>query len=407
VTDENFTFDVFLNYSSKDRATVHRIASRLREDGLRVWLDDWEILPGDYVPAKIEEGLERSRVLVLFISESATNSDWAQLEAGTFRFRDPLNKQRRLIPVRLDESRIRGSLAQIRFIDWHDNEINAYNNLLIACRLAVERPAEPTWGYVELVNVFRPAVIQMILDDSGSMTSPMAATSDRRYAWLETCAAQMLSEFLARSVVLTNGEVAVRPRYFLDVIKYGSTVDPWSVSELDIGEAAKKFDAAGGKFGLGGNLGGTDHERAFRLAHERMCTMIVKDRFRDSFPPIVVHFTDGESVTDAEAVVRKLANLSTSDGNVLVMNVHITSRTSLAYDGWRDFPGYVTSTDVGASEENLKLFRMSSVVPETFRQRLIRSGVLPSIRKGARLFFTADLAALATRIVSLAHPEES
>ena len=57
---------------------------------------------GDSIPAKIEEGLEHSRVLVLCMSANAFGSEWAQLEAGTFRFRDPLNKERRFIPLRLD-----------------------------------------------------------------------------------------------------------------------------------------------------------------------------------------------------------------------------------------------------------------------------------------------------------------
>ena len=44
------------------------------------------------------------RVLVLCMSANAFGSDWAQLEAGTFRFRDPLNKQRRFIPLPLDDA---------------------------------------------------------------------------------------------------------------------------------------------------------------------------------------------------------------------------------------------------------------------------------------------------------------
>ena len=59
----------------------------------------------DRIPAKIEEGLAHSRVLVLCMSAHAFGSDWAQLEAGTFRFRDPLNKERRFIPLRLDAHR--------------------------------------------------------------------------------------------------------------------------------------------------------------------------------------------------------------------------------------------------------------------------------------------------------------
>src|SRR6185369_13704132 len=73
-------------------------------DGLKVWFDEWVLKAGDSIPAKIEEGLEHSRVLVLCMSANAFGSDWAHLEADTFRFRDPLNKERRFIPLRLDDA---------------------------------------------------------------------------------------------------------------------------------------------------------------------------------------------------------------------------------------------------------------------------------------------------------------
>jgi TIR domain len=60
---DDFAYDVFLSHSSKDKTIVCGVAERLRKDGLRVWLDDWEIRVGDSIPAKIEEGLEQSRVL--------------------------------------------------------------------------------------------------------------------------------------------------------------------------------------------------------------------------------------------------------------------------------------------------------------------------------------------------------
>jgi len=87
---DEFAFDVFLSYSSRDKAVVRAVAERLKKDGLRVWLDDWVLRPGDHFPSKIEEGLERSRVLVLCMSAAAFGSDWARLESYTFRFRDPL-----------------------------------------------------------------------------------------------------------------------------------------------------------------------------------------------------------------------------------------------------------------------------------------------------------------------------
>jgi hypothetical protein len=61
---DDFRYDVFLSHSAKDKTVVLAVAERLRADKLRVWLDEWEIKPGDNIPSKIEEGLEHSRVLV-------------------------------------------------------------------------------------------------------------------------------------------------------------------------------------------------------------------------------------------------------------------------------------------------------------------------------------------------------
>ena len=104
---EDFQYDVFLSHSAKDKAVVRLLAERLRKDGLKVWFDEWVVKPCDHLPAKVEEGLERSRVLVLCMSANAFGSEWAQLEAGTFRFRDPLNKDRRFIPLPLDDAPIK------------------------------------------------------------------------------------------------------------------------------------------------------------------------------------------------------------------------------------------------------------------------------------------------------------
>ena len=132
---EEFPYDVFLSHSAKDQRVVRDVAERLRKDGLRVWFDEWVLKPGDSIPAKIEEGLERSRVLVLCMSANAFGSDWAQLESGAFRFRDPLNKQRRFLPLRLDDAPIKGSLAQFLDINW----------LPAGCELEYNAESAPSW----------------------------------------------------------------------------------------------------------------------------------------------------------------------------------------------------------------------------------------------------------------------
>ena len=94
----DFHYDVFLSHGAKDKAVVRPLAERLWADGVKVWFDEWVLMPGDSIPARMEEGLERSRVLVLCMSANAFGSGWAQLESGTFRFREPLNKDRRFLP---------------------------------------------------------------------------------------------------------------------------------------------------------------------------------------------------------------------------------------------------------------------------------------------------------------------
>ena len=140
--NDQMLFDVFLSHSEKDKNVVRVVAERLRADGLRVWFDEWMLKPGDSIPAKIEEGLEHSRVLVLCMSAHAFGSDWAQLESGMFRFRDPLNKERRFLPLRLDDTPIKGTLAQLSYINWLsvDRELE-YAKLLEACQMS-SKPRE-------------------------------------------------------------------------------------------------------------------------------------------------------------------------------------------------------------------------------------------------------------------------
>jgi hypothetical protein len=61
------------------------------------------------------------------MSANAFGSDWAQLEAGTFRFRDPLNQECRFIPPWLDDAPIKGSLAQFLYINWRPTTVSRNN----------------------------------------------------------------------------------------------------------------------------------------------------------------------------------------------------------------------------------------------------------------------------------------
>ncbi len=132
---ESFKFDVFLSHSQADKALMQDLAHRLKRDGLKVWFEDWEIVAGNPVEHVIQQGLDASRVLVMAMSQNAFASEWPALESRTFRFRNPTDKARRFIPLRLDSAEIKNSIRHFSYIDWRKQSSDQYARLVAACKL--------------------------------------------------------------------------------------------------------------------------------------------------------------------------------------------------------------------------------------------------------------------------------
>jgi len=105
---DEFQFDVFLGHSAKDKALVRDLSMRLKNDGIRVWLDEEQINPCHNIPHKTEEVLERSCALVLYVPGNAFGSAPPQFQAGTLWFRDPLTKERGFIFLPLAYNSLNG-----------------------------------------------------------------------------------------------------------------------------------------------------------------------------------------------------------------------------------------------------------------------------------------------------------
>ncbi|MBF0415938.1 MAG: toll/interleukin-1 receptor domain-containing protein [Magnetococcales bacterium] len=129
-----YEFDVLLSYSSLDRVVVEKLAKKLDQDGVRVWFDVWMIKPGDPVYLSIQNALAASRLMLMFLSRNSLGADWPALEQGTAIFRDPTNKGRRFIPVRLDDSEFPGVLGQYSCIDYRQEGDKNYYKILDACK---------------------------------------------------------------------------------------------------------------------------------------------------------------------------------------------------------------------------------------------------------------------------------
>ncbi len=155
MADQEFEYDVFLSYSSKDKQIVHALAERLRNDGVRVWLDAWVIQPGDSISMKIARGVEKSRVLVMCMSPDYFESEWGKLEHHSMLFRDPTNTKRRFLPLLIKDCRPPDIIAQFAYIDWRRRNDTKYNKLLAGCRMAVMEASL----VVSQTNQFRMSIL--------------------------------------------------------------------------------------------------------------------------------------------------------------------------------------------------------------------------------------------------------
>ena len=131
--DNEYVWDVFISYDSRDKLRVERLAERLRAAGLKVWFDKWIIKPGDDIYAAIEHGLEYSRVLLVCMSPASMESRWTAMERNTILFQDPQNSNRRLIPLLFADCSFPPALRRLHWIDWRDENDSVLADLIQSC----------------------------------------------------------------------------------------------------------------------------------------------------------------------------------------------------------------------------------------------------------------------------------
>ncbi|HXC71386.1 MAG TPA: TIR domain-containing protein [Pyrinomonadaceae bacterium] len=152
---DKFSYDVFLSHNSKDKPRVRKLAERLKQAGLRVWFDEWNIKPGEIISLKVDEGLDQSRVLLLCISPNALASGWVALERSTAIHRDPSNESRRFIPLLLVDCELPDTLYRYKYVDFRKETKTAFAELVTACR--PEAPeSEPLATAPSNDTIFKP-----------------------------------------------------------------------------------------------------------------------------------------------------------------------------------------------------------------------------------------------------------
>jgi hypothetical protein len=143
----------FISHSSNDKDFVQRLAADLRmREGIDVWLDKWDILPGDKIPGRIEEAISDAEAFILVLSPDSVTSPWVeserqawlalQIEEERRAKEDSRPPNRRLIPVLYRHCNKPAFLQPIHHVTITDQHYDEGFSKLVQALLAHKRSLE-------------------------------------------------------------------------------------------------------------------------------------------------------------------------------------------------------------------------------------------------------------------------
>lgn len=143
---------VFVSHATEDNDRFARgFAEGLRENGCRVWFDEWELLPGDSLVDKVfEEGLKDADVMVVVLSAHSVDKPWVREELNA-AFINRIEGRCRLIPVVIDDVAVPEALKstvwqRIDDLDHYEEELDRILRAIHDDRNRPEPGAQPRYS---------------------------------------------------------------------------------------------------------------------------------------------------------------------------------------------------------------------------------------------------------------------
>jgi hypothetical protein len=120
-SNENFKYDAFISYSSRDGEWVrNHLLTALETAGLKACIDyrDFEIgLPS---LVNIENAIESSRKTLLVLTPSWFSSSWTDFEALLIQTHDPSARGQRILPLMVIKTELPKRLEMLTYLDLTD-----------------------------------------------------------------------------------------------------------------------------------------------------------------------------------------------------------------------------------------------------------------------------------------------
>lgn len=117
---------IFISHSSLDKPFARLLATDLIENGFDAWLDEWKIDFGALIPEEVQKGIDDCDYFLIVLSNNSNQSVWVKEEYYSI-MPDILLKDKKVIPVKIDDSDIPRFFKSRKYLDLSKD----YNNGLI------------------------------------------------------------------------------------------------------------------------------------------------------------------------------------------------------------------------------------------------------------------------------------
>ncbi|GFN30953.1 hypothetical protein PCURB6_12130 [Paenibacillus curdlanolyticus] len=237
--------------------------------------------------------------------------------------------------------------------------------------------------YTTKATQTHPALIIYLLDVSGSMS--LTSGGKKRIDVVTESLGIALRQMVFRS---TKGS-RIAPRYRVAIITY-------SDEATDLLGGIKPIDElmSSGMVPQLSTHRFSDAAKAFLQAEKLLKAEL--SNIQDGPAPLICHMTDGiYTGEDPEPIAKRIMEMSVKDGNVLIQNIFMSDEVLEKEIDQPKRWGGVREGDTFRDEYGEKLMRMSSVLPESYRQTMQEANY--SLAPGSLLMFPGahpDLVAL-------------
>lgn len=134
---------VFLSHAHENRSIARDVYHTLVNAGIRCWLDEAEISPGESIMGKVEDAIDEMDILAVVLSRASVNSSWVRAELRMAMTEELKEAHVRVVGLVVDDCRIPGFLRDKLYIDLRADFSTGVERLLSFLRGDVPTIAKP------------------------------------------------------------------------------------------------------------------------------------------------------------------------------------------------------------------------------------------------------------------------